>query len=162
MVVRIEGREIGVELKYKTRRLVAESEGEHFALEDHSAQDLGRYDFFRDIERLEHFVLSSPSRSGVALFLTNDSAYWRPPGRPSVGYRQFAMTESRVASGQLVWQEGAGEGTRKNRESPIKLRGTYPIQWKDYSTLQPGSYGQFRYVIVQVNHHGAASFGTRS
>ena len=156
LVVRHGDSQIGIELKYKTRMLLAETPKDTFFLEDQSAQDLGRYDFFKDIERLEQFVAGDATRVGIAVFLTNDSAYWKPPGRPTVGYGQFAMTEGRIASGELIWQEGAGEGTRKNRESAIRLAGSYLVTWNEYSILQcklpraSGGYGRFRYAIAEV------------
>ena len=85
----IKSREVSaaVELKYKTRMLLAEAKNEAFFLEDQSAQDLGRYDFFKDIQRLEESAKAAPGRSGAAVFLTNDSAYWKPPGRSTSGLR---------------------------------------------------------------------------
>ena len=44
---------IAIELKYKTRGLELEQDDESFALRNQSAQDQGRYDFLRDIQRLE-------------------------------------------------------------------------------------------------------------
>src|SRR5687767_6681187 len=43
---------LGVELKYKTRARKEEVNGETFDLLNQSAQDIGRYDTLRDIERL--------------------------------------------------------------------------------------------------------------
>ncbi len=44
---------IAVELKYKTRAVGVDVAGEEFRVSSHAAQDLGRYDFIKDIERLE-------------------------------------------------------------------------------------------------------------
>ena len=49
------GSNVAVELKYLTRGLNFEHEGEHFTLRNQGAQDIRRYDFLKDIERLrEH------------------------------------------------------------------------------------------------------------
>ncbi|MBI3914108.1 MAG: hypothetical protein HY327_07980 [Chloroflexi bacterium] len=48
---------LAIELKYKTRGLSLRLGDEQFALKDQSAQDLGRYDFIKDIQRLEQIVL---------------------------------------------------------------------------------------------------------
>jgi len=70
-----------VELKYKTRRVRVEVNGETFDLLDQSAQDCGRYDFLKDLERLERIVSANDDIVGYAVFLTNDSAYWTQPTR---------------------------------------------------------------------------------
>jgi hypothetical protein len=159
LVVRRGEREIGVELKYKTRRLLAETKAETFLLENQGAQDQGRYDFFKDIRRLEQFVATSASRSGLAAFLTNDNAYWKPVERLDAGYSEFAMTEGRIVGGTLAWQAAAGAGTRRSRDDAITLAGQYRLEWEHYSTLQcrlprPGPYGRFRYVVAEVVRNG--------
>lgn len=53
---------LAIELKYKTRAGHLEFEGESFDLLHHGAQPLGRYDFLKDVERLEH-VVAERSRS---------------------------------------------------------------------------------------------------
>ena len=44
---------LAIELKYKTRGLSVLVNGEEFFLKDHGAQDIGRYDFLKDVRRLE-------------------------------------------------------------------------------------------------------------
>ena len=72
---------IAIELKYLTRRLEQDYEGERFALRDQSAHDVRRYDFLKDVQRLESVVehAEQPTRGGVAVLLTNDSAYSKSP-----------------------------------------------------------------------------------
>jgi hypothetical protein len=65
---------MAIELKYKTRSLTAALDGEDFHLMSHAAQDLVRYDFFKDLNRIEAFARAGPERTGYAIFLTNDSA----------------------------------------------------------------------------------------
>ena len=48
--------QMAIELKYKTRSLTAALDGEDFHLMSHAAQDLGRYDFFKDLNRIEEFA----------------------------------------------------------------------------------------------------------
>ena len=55
---------IAIELKYVTRTLELEEDGELFALRTHSAQDLRRYDFLLDIQRLELIALQRRSLQG--------------------------------------------------------------------------------------------------
>ena len=46
-----------IELKYKTRRLDVNVKGESFNLLDQSAQDIGRYDFLKDIVKKNKLFL---------------------------------------------------------------------------------------------------------
>jgi hypothetical protein len=142
--------EVAIELKYKTRKLSLAVSGEQFALADQAAQDLGRYDFCRDVNRIEEFAHSSPHREGYALFLTNDSAYWKAPGSITHGYACFAMNEGRNLSGELLWGEAASEGTRRGRENGITLRGSYCLRWQQYSISDVKSHGEFRYLGVRA------------
>ncbi len=66
---------LSVELKYKTRRLTVHIGNEQYRLKDQSAQDISRYDFLKDVQRLEQVVAVHPNSIGYAVLLTNDSAY---------------------------------------------------------------------------------------
>jgi hypothetical protein len=72
---------VAIELKYKTRSLQATAKGEVFDLLDQSAQDIGRYDTLKDIQRLEQVVAAVHNSSGFVLLLTNDRSYWTASGR---------------------------------------------------------------------------------
>ena len=67
---------IAIELKFLTRGLSVEWMGELFSLRNQGAQDIRRYDFLRDIQRLERVLtLPNPASEAYALCLTNDAAY---------------------------------------------------------------------------------------
>jgi hypothetical protein len=68
-----------IELKYKTRDIEIEINDERFKLKNQSAQDISRYDFIKDISRLEKCVDRLPNTTGYAIFLTNDPSYWNFP-----------------------------------------------------------------------------------
>lgn len=138
-----------IELKYKTRKLTVELEGEAFSLASHSAQDIGRYDFIKDIVRLENIVSSLENCVGHAIMLTNDSAYWKPRSTGTVD-EAFRLTEGRILSGSMVWTERASAGTKKNREMALELTGAYELNWQDFSVASVEAYGQFRYLSVHV------------
>jgi len=61
---------IGIELKYKTKDISEEINGEQYSLKPHGAQDLGRYDVIKDIERLEELIKEDKIKSGFVIFLT--------------------------------------------------------------------------------------------
>lgn len=142
--------EIAIELKYKTRALTLDLDGEEFSLSSHAAQDLGRYDFFKDLSRVEGFAQSGPNRCGYVIFLTNDSAYWKPPASLDHGYARFAINDGCNVAGELCWGERASEGTRRGRRDNITIGGNYHLKWAPYSSLPVGSYGEFRYLCIRA------------
>ena len=142
---------VAIELKYKTRGLELEQDDESFALRDQGAQDHGRYDFLRDIQRLE-LMRSMPQlcKAGYAVLLTNDSLYWSAPRSRTTVDSNFRIHEGRAVSGELAWAPHAGTGTVKDRESPIEIQGSYRLRWQEYSNFPGKSRGRFRYLAVSV------------
>ena len=142
---------VAIELKYKTRSLRLDLDGEIFHLSSHSAQDLGRYDFIKDICRLEQITSSLNRCEGWAIMLTNDSSYWNEPQNTGTVDAAFRLTEGRILNGRLGWTDGASAGTKKNRESDLLVDGKHNLNWKDYSTTSSPCNGQFRYLAVNVH-----------
>ena len=142
---------IAIELKYKTRGLALEQDDESFALRDQSARDQGRYDFLRDIQRLElmHSKMEQFG-AGYAVLLTNDSSYWSEPRSQDAVDSDFRIHEGRPISGELAWAAHAGVGTVRGREAPIQLRGSYRLRWQEYSNSPGKSRGRFRYLAIAV------------
>ena len=142
---------IAIELKYKTRGLELEQDDESFALRNQSAQDQGRYDFLRDIQRLELMCSKLEQwRAGYAVLLTNDSSYWKVPTQRDTVDTDFRVHEGREISGALAWAARASPGTVRGRESTIQIRGSYRLRWQEYSNFPEKSYGKFRYLAVSV------------
>lgn len=142
---------LAAELKYKTRGLSVQVHGERFSLKDQSAQDLGRYDFLKDIQRLEQVISDRKDVTGYAILLTNDSAYWKSPRDSRTLDADYRLHEGRVLQGVLSWGQGASAGTVRGREDPVHLRGTYTVHWEDYSRPSAQSYGRFRSLVVAVH-----------
>ena len=140
-----------LELKYKTKRLDITISNEDYRLKNQGAQDIGRYDFCKDIEKLEKVLRKYPNGTGFVIFLTNDDLYWRTPRNLNTADKDFRIHEGRTIKGTLKWKEGTSKGTMRGRESPIKLAGKYSIRWKDYSDLKRQN-GMFRYLLVRVKH----------
>lgn len=140
-----------IELKYKTQKLHIRNNGKFFDLKNQSADDLARYDFLKDIQRLERAVEEGTAKYGFAIILTNDSLYWRPSqtGRRT-GFDEFRIHEGKRVTGRMVWGPTAGPGTRKGREEPIHLKGSYTLNWRDYSRLGAERNARFRYLAVSV------------
>ena len=65
-----------IEFKYKTTKLLCQQGSEAFALKQHGAQPLGRYDVLKDVERIQR-----SGKPGFVIFLTNDPLYWTAGNR---------------------------------------------------------------------------------
>jgi hypothetical protein len=142
---------LAVELKYKTRALSVQIGDEQFSLKDQRAQDIGRYDFIKDIQRLEQIVSSLKNIIGYAILLTNDRTYWTRPKANRPVDADFRLQQGRILHSTLSWGVGASAGTKRGREEPLELNGTYVVHWKNYSQPSAKSYGRFRYLAVKVD-----------
>jgi hypothetical protein len=63
----------------------------------------------------------------------------------------FRLGEGRALAGALAWAAHTGAGTMRGREAPIALVGSYDLRWRDFSRVEGGRYGTFRYLLVQVS-----------
>lgn len=141
---------VAIELKRRTRSVQVEHGGEQFTLKNHSAEDQGRYDYVKDVQRLEKVVDGlDAARAGFAVLLTNDPLYWNR-GRGGTISDAFFLYEGRHLAGRMEWAAHARKGSTQGREEPLSLRGSYDLRWRDYSDL-PVKYAQFRYLVVKVN-----------
>jgi hypothetical protein len=138
------------ELKYKTRNYEARHNDEEFRLQNHGAQDLGRYDFVKDVVRIEEFIASNPRAIGYCVLLTNDERYWKASSRRNNVDALFHLHHGRVLEGELAWSARTGVGTMRGREVSLKLAGRHDIEWHDYSTLETGKNGRFRCAILKI------------
>lgn len=140
---------VAIELKYATRTFVADIGGEEYALKNHGAQDILRYDFIKDIQRVEQIVAGRDGVTGYAILLTNDPLIWRQGKDTSID-AAFHLWEGRTLSETVGWAAHAGAGTTKGRETPLTLHGAYDLRWRDYSEPDPARDVRFRYLAVQV------------
>jgi hypothetical protein len=141
---------IAIELKYKTRSLSINIANERFALLNQGAQDLGRHDFIKDIQRLENIGADPPHATGYAVLLTNDRSYWSQQRSINPVDSAFRLHEGRELHGAVGWGAAASAGTKRGREAVLQISGTYPLRWSTYSEPYSGDRGIFRYLIVQV------------
>lgn len=140
-----------IEVKYFTRALDLDVGDERFELLNQGAQDISRYDFVRDVERVESVVRAQPGVVGYALALSNDSSYWRVPTAARVTIdAAFRLHEGSTLTGQRTWGALAGAGTTRGRDKAHVLHGTYPLRWRDYSRVADGPNGTLRYLLVEA------------
>ena len=145
-----DGASLVVELKYKTLRLEHGANEHGYRLLNQGAQDIGRYDFIKDIWRLEVITRSIPQSTGWAILLTNDSTYWNPAKRQDTADSSFRLSDGTTLQGSLSWGPKTSAGTMKNREKSLVICKAYKLRWCDYSTIAPGKNGRFRYLAVRV------------
>ena len=140
---------IGLELKYKTKLLSTEVNEEYFELKNQGAQDTGRYDFLKDVSRLEKWCEQGRINIGYAIILTNDHLYWTSPSDKNTVDKEFRIHD-RVISGRLSWGNNASAGTMKSREKPIALKEEYILKWKN--SPNPG----FKYLLLKIRRPSEA------
>lgn len=140
-----------IELKYLTLGCDVIVNEERYVLKNQGAQDIRRYDFLKDIMRVEKLISTgSPFSIGFAVLLTNDPNYWTASYVANTCDAAFRINEGAKKNGILKWAEHTGKGTIKGREEPIVLEGTYDMHWSDFCFISDKRWGQFRYLTVEV------------
>lgn len=151
ILVQSNEKKYAIELKYKSRYLDCIIDGEEYVLNYQGAQDIGRYDVLKDLQRLENMVGAGVVDEGYLIFLTNDASYYTDPGvEKQTVDRDFRLHEGRRLSGVLSWAEQTGMGTMKGRKEPITLQREYEVRWSAYSQVSDTSSGEFRCLCLPV------------
>ena len=78
IIIEKEGWYYPIELKYKTKAFSCPGLfGTTCSLKNQHARDLGRYDYWKDVRRIEDLKIAlNKIKEGYAIILTNDSEYW--------------------------------------------------------------------------------------
>lgn len=119
--------QIGIELKYRLRAS--------------GATNQGRYDFLKDLRRIERLRSKLGWTGGYSILLTDDHKYWKPSKRRNQD-AAFQLYEGRRIHGSLEWADDANQ---RKRDTPIRLVNRYRVRWADYGK------GGFRYLALPVN-----------
>lgn len=128
-----------IELKYKTKKDTCKGIPFHhaFQLKSHSASDINRYLFWKDVFRLERIKQNNSFGQGFAIFLTNDDNYWTPSVSKSPIDALFRLDTSNLVQ-SVSWQNTKDAPDYKAGNvlySAFSLRRPYIIpKWKLYST----------------------------
>lgn len=148
----IRNKKVAIELKYKTQRLIIRHKNEDFSLRNQSAQDEGRYDFLKDVERLEKIIDDGQAREGFAVLLTNDPLYWTSQGRDTTSFN-FRLEKGRKIrkDEKMKWKfPRAIPKSMKKRRKSIILRSSYELEWRPYYSFRKVENGRFKYLAVKV------------
>jgi hypothetical protein len=111
---------------------------------------LRRHDVVKDVERLERLLTACVGDHGVAVVLTNIAAFWLPAAARNTFDQSFRVHEGASLAGTLDWAPGTGDGTKKNRDKALVLRGRYRMSWVDYANVGTGPGSTFRALVVPV------------
>lgn len=154
IIVKHSGKLYPIEIKYKTKKCTIVSDGLNYSLKEHSAKDINSYAYLKDIERIEKLVYNDPDKyeQGYAIMLTNALTYKITPKDGTI-YKAFSIAENEEKKGTMEWNAKASAGTKKGKEDPINIKGTYRIHWNDYSHIDDSKAGTFiwTYVVVKSN-----------
>ena len=148
---------IAIEMKYKTQPFELKCCDEFFHLKDHPV-DVGRYDFIRDIERLEEMVGNSKVKVefGFAIILTNDRRYWDSDlivkGTKDEKFRIHECS-TLPSDTPLSWGNGSAHLKTKERSKRITLRHSYKLDWSCFKKFGDEKNAEFKYLVVPVEKH---------
>ena len=135
IVVKKDGEYCPIELKYKTKKVERQISRFDEILDDkvvvmknQGAQDLGMYDFWKDIRRIE-LVRNrfEKVKGGLAIFVTNDALYTKA-SRPESNNYLLNMNEGKH-SVIKHWQNENSACAKMNSYKSFEVEKEYSINW---------------------------------
>ena len=122
-----------IEIKYKTVTQILPillfGEERYVSLRQQGAQNIGCYDFWKDIKRIELFQERfSRVERGVALFISNDPMYRQAPLNNNAGYSQFSIHHDRYVPAGSILSWNRNLKIANNRPS-MRFNYEYHINW---------------------------------
>lgn len=150
IVVKRDGEYCPVELKYKTKKVEQQitrfDEVLHdkvVVMKNQGAQDLGMYDFWKDVRRVELVRRRFDKvKGGLAVFVTNDNGYLKK-GKSTSNHIQFSMTEGRHHTSRH-WLNP--ESTCAKKHPDFEVEQEYTIHWSEKTIEEE----KFYYCIVTI------------
>ena len=140
-----------VELKYKTKkverkisRFDEDLTDDVVVMKNQGAQDLGMYDFWKDVRRVE-LVRNRFDRvkNGLAVFVTNDDHYIRG-SKPTSNNYLLNMSGGKAHSRQKHWANP--ESTCAKTHPNFEVEKEYTIEW--HNRMVDGVEFYFQVVII--------------
>lgn len=173
VIIEDNGNLIPIELKYKTKKTLLDSEDESYQLTEHGAVDIGRYSFRKDIYRIEQYLDSHDNSStGYVLIITNDKAYFDFDISHKETYDKFfsfhnnalikskdsGWNYSKINLGKYEKRAGDNRWWYKDKMKPhwtcskelfykLDLQSDYRINWIEYSSLPETD---FKYCLIKI------------
>ena len=153
-----------IELKYRTKAFHCSGLYNNMCvLKDQNARDLGRYDYWEDVKRIEGLKNNyANNQRGFAIILTNDSEYWTAPpaSRTNTIDRDFRIHKG--MSVKNVFWNNVPEKAKNNPNyvtgnttyAGFSLNKKYVVPaWQDYSTVKDSmnnSTQVFRFLTIEI------------
>lgn len=133
IVVRQGGEYCPVELKYKTKKVTRQItrfdeylNAEVQVMKNQGAQDLGMYDFWKDVRRVELVRRRFGAvKGGLAVFVTNDKGYLKE-SKPTSNHLLFNMAEGPHGL-ERKWLDPESVCARKHPNFEVEKE--YNIEW---------------------------------
>lgn len=151
IVVKKDGEYCPVELKYKTKkverkisRFDEDLTADVVVMKNQGAQDLGMYDFWKDVRRVE-LVRNRFERvkGGLAVFVTNDGFYTKGSKESSNNYL-FGMAGEAARSTKKHWANP--ESTCAKTHPNFEVEREYNVEWRTRDIDKV----EFYYCIVTI------------
>ena len=172
IILRKNNIEYPVELKYKTRESYYQIDDELFELTNHGACDTGRYNFRKDIYRVEQYLKNNPiADGGIVIFLTNESKYMDDVSEKDSLDRNYSIHQNaKISKIDKDWNYDAlpckkyrfykREKLYKNTDNgtlhwtseseyfyKLNLFRSYKIIWREYSNIENDI---FSYILIEI------------
>ena len=152
IVVKKDGEYCPVELKYKTKKVERQISRFDEMLDDkvvvmknQGAQDLGMYDFWKDVRRVELVRNRFKNvKGGLAVFVTNDQLYTKASRQNSNNYL-LNMTEGKH-SAIKHWQNEDSACAKMKSYKSFEVEKEYSIKWHHRNVDNI----QFHYCVVFI------------
>jgi hypothetical protein len=165
------GKTIPIELKYKTKKLKTEFNGESYNLTNHGATDIGRYSFRKDIYRIEQYLSKEKNSDfGIIFILTNEDNYIKNNvGEKETFDKHFTCHQnsvikkefrgwnySKIDTSKYIKENNFWKYVNQNKKHwtytrdksyKLELKNDYPIIWNEYSAL---NNSEFKYCLIKV------------
>lgn len=151
---------VPIEIKYKTKKIdsksiknfdrLGECEEELDLLKDQSARDLGMYNYWKDIRRVELVCKKYEKvKNGFALFLTNDIKYTDKPSKEDCNYYNFSIHQNKhLNKEEIKWKSDDSKIAKSPSYPAFKVDGEYCLGW-DYSKCKLQGE-QFYYCLIDI------------
>ena len=138
IVVCKDGIFVPIELKYKTKAIEVQNIkrfGESIPnvqlTKNQAAQNIAKYDFWKDVRRLEILKKKFEKiHGGICLFLTNDESYQSEP-RDNAKCANFSLAKDSYHGKDMSWGEDDASNIRPN----FQLDKTYRTSWETISKI---------------------------
>lgn len=162
LYVNLNNKVYGFEFKYKTKEMSVQSKFLSFKLKNQGAQDLLRFEFRKDIHRLEYLKKTSIKENpkidvGFAVLLSNDSTLYYNKDKETADKELRFSDEKSIQGGSFKWypkDKNASWLKEPKFTMDLNLRNEgYTIKWNTYIEykINPNSKNCiFKYCIVEV------------